>query len=157
MASTEILKLTTEDENRAALVAHAEILRGLIRQENDITNQRTTWLLVSQGILLAAAGSFLKIHLFPTIVVGIVGLLLSLSFGKSLENSFEARQYLKQSWRTLVEKQGFKWEDFPPLDGGVPGVRVVRWSFPWYVAPRVFVVAWAVLILFFAIGNYVAI
>lgn len=141
--------MTSEDDKRAAFEKHAEILRALIRHENDVTNQRTTWLLVSQGIFFAAASAFVKIHWFPAIIVAAVGIVLALSIGQSLQNSYEARQYLKNSWRARVKASGYQWEDFAPLDGGVPGVRVVRWLFPWTVIPRVFIVAWAVLLLFF--------
>jgi len=144
--------MTNEDDKRASLETHAEILRALIRHENDVTNQRTTWLLVSQGIFFAAASAFVKIHWLPAIVVSAVGIVLALSIGQSLQNSYEARQYLKSTWRERVKGFGYQWEDFPPLDGGVPGVKVVRWLFPWTVIPRVFIVAWAVLILFFLWG-----
>jgi len=144
---------TIEDDTRLALEKRAEILRALIRHENDITNQRTTWLLVSQGILFAAASAFLKTHWFPAVVVASVGIVLALSIGQSLHNSFQARQYLKRSWRERLEKLGYQWDDFPPLDGGVPGTQVVRWLFPWSVIPRVFIVAWAALILYVVLGS----
>ena len=146
----------SEREDRLTLENYAEILRALIRHENDVTNQRTTWLLVSQGIFFAAASAFVKVHWVPAVIVGVVGMVLALSIGKSLENSYEARQYLKRSWRERLERNGYNWEDFAPLDGGVPGVRVVRQLFPWIVIPRVFIVAWAILILFFWIWTPLA-
>ena len=137
------------DDNFAHLEKHAEVLRALIRHENDVTNQRTTWLLVSQGILFAAASAFLRIHWFPAAVVAVVGFVLALSIGQSLLNSYEARQYLKTSWRKKLESAGYQWSDFPPLDGGVPGVTLIKRLFPWMVIPRIFMLAWVVLIVFF--------
>jgi hypothetical protein len=140
------------EESFASLEKYAEVLRALIRQENDVTNQRTTWLLVSQGILFAAAAAFAKAHWVPSIVVASVGFVLALSIGQSLQNSYEARQYLKVSWRQKLESVGLQWTDFPPLDGGVPGVKVVRPLFPWTVIPRLFMVAWVALAIFFVWG-----
>ena len=139
----------TAEDIRLTLEKDAEILRALIRHENDLTNHRTTWLLVSQSILFGAAGFFARVHWLPPVVVGVVGVVLAISIGQSLENSFEARQYFKKKWREQLTAAGFAWEDFPPLDGGVPGVRVVRRLFPWFAISRTFMVAWAVLILFF--------
>jgi hypothetical protein len=141
------------DDDKVALEKHADILRGLIQHENDVTNQRTTWLLVSQGIFFAAASAFAKIHWFPTTVVGIVGIVLAISIGRSLQNSFEARQYLKGKWRERLASRGYQWEDFPPLDGGVPGVRVIRRLFPWTVIPWTFVIAWVLLLAFFLLRT----
>jgi len=152
MAQPHLPISTREADKRTALEKHAEILRALIRHENEVTNQRTTWLLVSQGVLFAAASVFVKIHWFPAIVVSSVGIVLALSIGQSLQNSFEARGYLKRSWRERLKDAGYKWEDFAPLDGGVPGIRVVNWLFPWSVIPRTFIVAWAALMLFFIWG-----
>jgi hypothetical protein len=37
------------DDNIARFEKYAEVLRGLIRHDNDVTNQRTTWLLLSRA------------------------------------------------------------------------------------------------------------
>jgi hypothetical protein len=145
-----VAQIMSDDPQRVILEKRAEILRALIRHENEVTNQRTTWLLVSQGILFVAAASFEKTHWFPAVVVGLAGMVIALSIGDALQNSFESRQYIKHGWRTLLEQSGYKWEDFPPLDGGV-GLRVKAWLFPWSVIPRVFIVAWAALLLFFGL------
>lgn len=140
------------DDNIARFEKYAEVLRALIRHENDVTNQRTTWLLVSQGILFAAASAFLRNHWFPAVVVAVVGFVLALSIGQSLHNSYEARQNLKASWRQKLGSAGYQWSDFPPLDGGVPGVTVIKWLFPWMVIPRIFMLAWVVLVVYFIWG-----
>ena len=140
---------------REELEKRAEILRALIRQENDVTNHRTTWLLVSQGILFAAVSALVKVHWFPTLVVAVVGILAAISIGHSLKNSYESRQYLKRTWRERVNERGYKWEDFPPLDGGNPEVRTINWLFPWTFIPRVIVGAWALLILYFIVVSNV--
>jgi hypothetical protein len=147
----------SKDEARVELEKHAEILRALIRQENDVTNHRTAWLLVSQGILFAAAATFVRIHWFPTIVVGALGLSIAISIGHTLRNSFDSRQYFKNSWRDLVAARGFKWEDFPPLDGGFPGLKYYKWLAAWKFIPRALIVGWALLIGYFAVAAACAI
>lgn len=152
--------MSTDDERKEArieLEKHAEILRSLIREENAVTNHRTAWLLVSQGILFAAAATFVRIHWFPTIVVGALGLGIAVSIGHTLTNSFDSRQYFKKSWRELVAARGFKWEDFPPLDGGFPGLKHYKWLAAWRFIPRALVVGWVLLIAYFAVGAVCAI
>lgn len=144
-------------EPRAELEKHAEILRSLIRTENEVTNHRTAWLLVSQGILFAAAAAFIKIHWFPTVVVGVIGLGIAISIGHSLKNSFDSRQYFKNSWRALLSDRGFKWEDFPPLDGGFPELKPIKWLAAWKFIPRALIVGWTLLILFFGATQICAI
>lgn len=96
--------MESTDDARKDLEKYAEILRALIRQENDVTNHRTTWLLVAQGILFAAASGLIKVHWFPTTVIGFVGILTAFSIGHVLQNSYDSRQYLKRTWRARVEK-----------------------------------------------------
>ena len=136
----------TATETREELESHAVVLRALIRQENDVTNHRTTWLLVAQGILFAAAAAFLKVNWFPALVVGGVGILVALSIGHALRNSYESRLYLKRKWRERLQASGFKWEDFPPLDGGNPELKTINWLFPWTFLPWVIGIAWVLLI-----------
>ena len=144
-------------DERDELEKRAEILRSLIRHENELTNHRTAWLLVAQGILFAAAAAFVKVHWFPTIVVGVVGFGIAMSIGHTLSNSFESRQYFKKSWRELLGARGFKWEDFPPLDGGFPGLKHRKWLAPWKFIPRAVMVAWALLVLYFVASQICAI
>jgi hypothetical protein len=134
--------------DREDLEEYAEVLRSLIRQENDLTNHRTTWLLVTQGILFAAASTFIKTHWFPTLVVAVVGILAALSIGHTLSNSYKSRQYLKQEWRSKLERSGYKWEDFAPLDGGFPGLNPIQWLYPWALIPKLVMGAWALLVLY---------
>ena len=147
----------SRNEARSELEKHAEILRALIRHENEVTNHRTAWLLVSQGILFAAAATFVRIHWFPTIVVSALGFGIAISIGHSLRNSFDSRQYFKNSWRDLLMKRGFKWEDFPPLDGGFPDLKHYKWLAAWKFIPRALMVGWALLIGYFAVAASCAI
>lgn len=140
---------------REELEAYAEVLRALIKQENDLTNHRTTWLLVAQGILFAAAATFLKIDWFLALVIATLGIVVALSIGHALENSYKSRQYLKKQWRDRVSISEFKWEDFPPLDGGYPELKPIKWLFPWIFLPWAIAVAWVIIIAYAFATGYV--
>lgn len=142
----------SKKEARIELEKRADILRALIRHENEVTNHRTAWLLVSQGILFAAAAAFVKVHWFPTIVVGLIGVGIAVSIGHSLRNSFHSRQYFKNSWLDLLALRGFKWEDFPPLDGGFPDLKHYKWLAAWKFIPRALMIGWGLLLGYFAVA-----
>ena len=139
-------------EQREQLEKRAEIYRALIRQENDITNHRTSWMLVTQGILLAALATLLKDERFLlSMVLSVVGFLTAMSVGKVLRNSEESRNYMKDDWEKLLGKHGYKpFEDFPPLDGGRhPRQAIEPKYFPWRYLPKLFRWTWLI------VGAYV--
>jgi hypothetical protein len=140
----------SKKDAHSELEKRADILRALIRHENEVTNHRTAWLLVSQGILFAAAATFVKVHWFPTIVVGLLGVAIAVSIGHTLRNSFDSRQYFKNSWRDLLASRGFDWEDFPPLNGGFPGLKHYKWLAAWKFIPRALMIGWGLLLGYFA-------
>lgn len=113
------------------------VLRGLVRQENDLTNHRTTWLLVTQGILFVAVSAVVNSDALPTVVIGVVGILSAWSFGHALSNSEKSRLYLKALWRSRLSRRGYESDDLPPLDGGFPSLKPIKWLQPWNFIPRV--------------------
>lgn len=127
---------------------YVDVLRSLVRQENDLTNHRTTWLLVTQGILFATASAPTNEALAPTIIIGIFGVLAAASFGYVLENSAKSRKHLKDLWKKRVELRGYGPDDFAPLDGGYTGVNPCPRLQPWYFVPRLIVVAWVAYVLY---------
>lgn len=126
----------------------AETLRTLIRHENDVTNHRTSWLLVAQGILFAAAVNLLHKHWFPVLVLALIGIGLCVSIGHALANSYQSRRYLKAIWRNYLSERHLDWSQFAPLDGGNPEQQPVRWLFPWLFVPWLFGAAWLSLVAF---------
>jgi hypothetical protein len=135
--SDEILK---KDEEYGAT------LRAMVRHENEVTNHRTTWLMVMQGILFTAASALIKEYMVPTIIVALVGILIALSLGHAIQNSFHSRQYLKGLWRKRIEERGYKIEDVLPLDGGYPGNPAISWLLPNTFIPKVIIGAWILII-----------
>jgi len=131
---------------------YGEALRTLVRQENDLTNHRTTWLLATQGILFGAASAVIKDYSVPTVVIGAVGILTAWSIGYALKNSEKSRLHLKALWRARLEKGGYAPDELPPLDGGYPDLKPKKWLQPWNFIPRVAIGAWVVLIVY-AVGK----
>ena len=56
-------------QNDDGISQYTSILREMIRHEDVVTNNRLTWMLVSQGVLFAATATFWNIHLAPLIVI----------------------------------------------------------------------------------------
>lgn len=108
------------------------VIRELIRHENDVTNHRTMWLLVSQGFLVNAY-VIGKADRGAANTIAVAGILVTLSAFIMLYRSYQARGYL----RFLGEKakQGALREADLPLEG-LPARRVKdwqkgRWLCPW--------------------------
>lgn len=140
--------MATPDEVLKKDEEYGATLRALIRHENEVTNHRTTWLMVTQGILFTAASALVKEHIAPTVIVALVAILSALSLGHALQNSFHSRQYFKGLWRKRVEERGYKIEDMLPLDGGYPGNPAIGWLLPHTFMPKLLVVAWVLFIAY---------
>src|SRR6478672_10466148 len=73
---------------------YVTVIREMIRHENDLTNHRTMWLLIVQGLLanayVAARGGATPVVL----MLSLVGILVSLSAFVMLYKSYQARGYL---------------------------------------------------------------
>ena len=139
---------TVSAEVRKADEEYATTLRALIRHENDVSNHRTTWLMVTQGILAAATAALLKEYPWHTVVLAIVAVLVTVSIGHSLKNSYDSRQYFKRLWQSRVTERGYSMEDVLPLDGGYPGNKAIHWLLPGNFIPWVIVAAWLLLIVY---------
>lgn len=118
----------------------------IILHENDLTNHRLTWLLVTQGILFSASAQFIDKHPMLFAAICIVGLLTTWSFGYALKNSFDSRQYLRREWKAKLEKHDLRPSQLPPLDGAYPNSGVATWKQPWLLVPKVILAAWFVML-----------
>ena len=142
-----------DTNSNADLVAereYAKVLRELIQRENDMTNHRLTWLLVSQGILFTATANFMKpgMGTFAAKVLICIGIAVSFSFFCALMNSAQARKNLRAMWTERIKGRGRLVRSVPPIDGATP----YPWRFleiftPWIFVPGVIVLAWILLLL----------
>jgi hypothetical protein len=82
---------------------YVTVIREMIRHENDLTNHRTMWLLIVQGLLanayVAARGGLGR----PVILMlSLVGIFVNLSAFVMLYKSYQARGYLHFLGRKLT-------------------------------------------------------
>jgi hypothetical protein len=123
-------------------------LRDLVKHENEVMNQRTTWLMVSQGIFATAAASLIGEYPLPTIFVAVVAATIAISIWHSLSNSFDSRKHFKDLWRDRIKKRGYTEEEALPVDGGYQNNRAIGWLLPDRIIPKVVVTAWVVVIAY---------
>ena len=102
---------------------YAAVIRELIRHENDVTNHRIMWLLVTQGLLVNA---YVAVRADPEAANGIAvaGILVTLSAFVMLYKSYQARGYLH--FLGAEAKQGHLPEEYLRLDGW-PRKRIKHW------------------------------
>jgi hypothetical protein len=111
---------------------YVTVIREMIRHENDLTNHRTMWLLIVQGLLanayVAARGGDTALVL----MLSLVGILVTLSAFVMLYKSYQARGYLH--FLGQEAKQGRLQEEYLPLDGW-PKKRIKDWWRDVWVCP----------------------
>ena len=109
------------------------VIREMIRHENDLTNHRTMWLLIVQGLLANAYVAARGGGGMPVIVMlSLVGILVTLSAFVMLYKSYQARGYLH--FLGQEAKQGRLQEKYLPLDGW-PKKRIKGWWRGVWVCP----------------------
>ncbi len=138
---------------------YATVIRELIRHENDVTNHRTMWLLVVQGLLVNA---YVGVRQDPRAASGIAvaGILVTLSAFVMLYKSYQARGYL--NFLGMQAKRGQLREEYLGLDGWpkkrIKHWRSAVWACPWLerpgdllepylLLPTLIVSAWMFLVL----------
>jgi len=110
---------------------YATVIRELIRHENDVTNHRTMWLLIIQGLLVNA---YVGVRQDPHAAAGIAvaGILVTLSAFVMLYKSYQARGYLH--FLGTQAKRGELQEEYLGLDGW-PKKRIKYWRRAVWVCP----------------------
>lgn len=110
---------------------YANVIRDLIRHENDVTNHRLMWLLIVQGLF---ANAFVGLQQVPHAAVGMgaAGILVTLSAFVMLYKSYQARGYLQ--FLGAAAKQGRLQEEHLPL-AGWPPKRIKHWRKQVWVCP----------------------
>lgn len=111
---------------------YATVLRELIRHENDVTNHRTMWLLVVQGLLVNAYVG-VRQELMAGTGLEVAGILVTLSAFVMLYKSYQARGYLH--FLGMQAKRGELHEQNLGLDGWpkrrIKDWRRSAWRCPW--------------------------
>ena len=117
---------------------YANVIREMIRHEDDLLIGRTNWLMTLQGLLFAALAFAWDIERLPLVFI-IFGALFSALFIPYLTFSERAIIKLLNLW-----KENSRDYDGPPLMGleykDVPAWYSRIW--PWSWSPVVFIIAW---------------
>ena len=117
-----------------------------VKHENELINQRLTWLGTFQGLLLAAlAFAWDKSDAKPIIfVLGILGIAVAASIAIGTCRANQALNRLGRYWDKVKPK------DYSGLD--VEGIRSQAgcfwWLMPGYFLPIAFLVAWVAILYF---------
>lgn len=95
------------------------VIRQMIKHEDEVRNQRTNWFLIIQGFLVAGFCTLFDDvndrHYFLFLGISIVGFLTSLSFHYAAWRSLQAVTMALACWERFLKKHQLKLDDFPPV------------------------------------------
>lgn len=128
---------------------YAQILREMIRHENELTNHRLGWMSTFNGLLFGVVSFLLKdikhIEIIPSVCF--VGLAIDFSIFLSLCASETVKKSLNNLWR----HKHISTAEIPPVWGWCVQStkdRISRLFMPWFLLPFTFIVAWILILIF---------
>ena len=94
------------------------IIRQMIKNEDEVKNQRTNWFLIIQGFLIAGFCSLCeKCNLgVLSLLISSLGLIVSVSFGYAAWRSTKAVTMAIACWKLYLEEHGKKQSEYPPIN-----------------------------------------
>jgi len=133
-----------------------EIILGQVRHENNLVNQRITWMLLLQGLLLTSLGLLWKNKSSwpPAIALCLVGIMSCLTVGSSLSAGIEHLDKLNPFVERLETAVAEKFDAVAKEKGlectecqtgfrlAIPHVPCV---YPWDILPWFFAITWVIL------------
>lgn len=121
---------------------YAKTIRLMIDEENNLQNNRLTWLMTTQGLLFAALGfAWTKEDTRKLVgVFCVMGIFVSLSSWSALQLSGAAYDELRAWWAKHVPAN----YEGPPVMGSTAKPKSsIQWSLrPWRLLPWVFILGW---------------
>jgi len=172
------------DEDKSIMWKYRNAIREMIKDENEIRNQRTNWFLVIQGFLIAGVCQLPDSHFLLKIFISLVGVITTVSFWQAAWRSTLATTYALCWWKTIKKKTD---DIIPPVslitrdilekkrDDSLPGEQIYdrmmeemdKWTkwradsrnkwdrlLPYKLLPYVFFLFWIVNILCLWQGWY---
>jgi hypothetical protein len=142
----------SDEQSSVAALEYAKIIREMIRHEDDVLDQRFTWLCQIQGFLFAALAFAWKEPAADYLVL----LLCLLGSSVAITTWFSLRNVSKGQ-RILLEW----WDRNKPADYSAPDVYVrtvypqnlwsskIKYWAPWYILPLIFSLAWLTVFMIF--------
>lgn len=140
--------------NKDELKEYNNAIRQMLQHEDNIRNQRTTWFLVIQGLLingillvLTNKDLELKLKLTAVAILLLIGLLISISFFYAADLSHKAYTRGKRYWNDIIKHNS---KDFPPIcllaDNTLDlGYRKKKILLPYYFLPLFFTLIEAII------------
>jgi hypothetical protein len=116
------------------------VVRELIRHENDLVNQRMSWLVQAQGLLFAALAFAWDKSPKLAVLLSALGIATALSIGMAISLYSPAIRGLHAWWNEHVPEEERKARLVIGLWSPSHGVR--RFLRPWRALPLIFIVAW---------------
>jgi hypothetical protein len=120
----------------------AHTIREMIYKETEYVNYRITWLVTLQGLLFAALGFAWKDGKPLIIVLGLIGIFVSISSAVPMHLAQHAILNLKGAW----DKNKPDKYDGPDVIGYYSSRPLERhllsWLSPWHSLPVLFVIGW---------------
>jgi len=126
-------------------VDYLTVVRDMIKHENELVNQRLTWMFTLQGLLFAATGFLRKDSILPVIVFGFVGIISCISIGYSLTLGLNAIKDLLALARKYKKSLPAHWV-FPPSIGSRR--QAIERILPGILLPWVLGIAWITILVF---------
>ena len=121
------------------------IVRDMIKHENELVNQRLTWMFTLQGLLFAASSFLWKENILPVIVFGFVGIISCISIGYTLRRGINAIKQLLAKAKNYKNPLPKSWI-FPPLIGSRSKAK--EWLLPAILLPWVLGITWIAILIF---------
>lgn len=117
-------KKTIDEEMQRS---YHNVIRQMIKDENEIRNQRTNWFLVIQGFLIAGfcelyANKCLKEIFILLIMISIIGFITSCSFLYAAWRSEKAIKMLLAVWDIFIGEADKRYKDYPPVIALTSGI-----------------------------------
>ncbi len=130
----------------------APVIRDLIKHENDLVNQRLTWLTQTQALLFAALGfSWENSPLLLTLLIAVIGLSTTWSIGSAIAVYDPSVRRLYQWWKDNLPAE---YPAGPHVIGiWLPPSGCRKYLQPWRALPWIFAAAW-IGVLGIAIAVY---
>lgn len=94
------------------------IIRQMIKNEDEVRNQRTNWFLIIQGFLIAGLCSLCEKDNIGvlSLLISLLGLSVSVSFGYAAWRSTKAVTMAIACWKLYLEKHGKTLSEYPPIN-----------------------------------------
>lgn len=121
--------------------SHAQIIREMIRHENDLTSARMGWMTTLQGLLFTALGIAINCEKYKPLVnmLPIVGIVTSLLTAWGIWSAARAINSELLKWWEENEGKGYRG---PPIIGLTGSSMLQRYITPWQILPVVFLLSW---------------